>query len=62
MHCREWECNSSALILPGITIGDDVVIGAGSIVTKDLPPRVVEARNPCRILRKVDSEEKEENG
>lgn len=40
-----------SLILPGITIGDDCVIGAGSVVTKDVPPRSVVAGNPAKILR-----------
>ena len=40
-------------VLPGVTIGDNVVIGAGSIVTKDLPSNVVAVGNPCRVLREV---------
>lgn len=40
-----------SLILPGVTIGDDCVIGAGSVVTKDVPPRSVVAGNPAKILR-----------
>lgn len=38
-------------ILPGITIGDNVIIGAGSVVTKDIPDNAVVAGNPARILR-----------
>lgn len=38
-------------ILPGVEIGDGVVIGAGSVVTKDVPSGVVAAGNPCRVLR-----------
>ena len=44
---------AGAIILPGITIGDDVVIGAGSVVTKDLPSGVVAAGNPCRIRKSL---------
>lgn len=44
---------AGAVILPGITIGDDSVIGAGSVVTKDIPSGVVAAGNPCRILREI---------
>ena len=44
---------AGVIVLPGITIGDNVVIGAGSIVTKDLPPNVVAVGNPCRILTQL---------
>ena len=44
---------AGVIILPGITIGDDVVVGAGSVVTKDIPSGVVAVCNPCRILREV---------
>ena len=50
---------SGAIILPGITIGDNVVVGAGSVVTKDLPSNVVAVGNPCRILREVNEHDKE---
>lgn len=38
-------------VMPGVTIGDNVVIGSGSIVTKDVPSGVVAVGNPCQILR-----------
>lgn len=41
-------------ILPGITIGDGAVIGAGSIVTRDVPPRCVAAGNPAKVIRQWD--------
>ena len=41
------------VILPGISIGDNTVIGAGSIVTKDVPSNVVAVGNPCRIMRPI---------
>lgn len=50
---------AGVVILPGITIGDNVVVGAGSVVTKDLPSDVVAVGNPCRILRKVDERDRE---
>lgn len=50
---------AGALILPGITIGDNVVVGAGSVVTKDLPSNVVAVGNPCRVLREVNERDKE---
>ena len=40
-------------VLPGVTIGDNVVIGAGSVVTKDIPSNVVAAGNPCRVIRNI---------
>ncbi|TNV16828.1 sugar O-acetyltransferase [Buttiauxella sp. B2] len=42
------------IVCPGVTIGEGSVIGAGSVVTKDIPPRVVAAGNPCRVIRSVD--------
>lgn len=50
---------AGVIILPGITIGDNVVIGAGSIVTKDLPDNVIAVGNPCKILRKVNEHDRE---
>jgi virginiamycin A acetyltransferase len=40
-----------ALILPGITIGDGAVIGAGAVVTKDVPPYAIVGGNPAKIIR-----------
>ena len=40
------------IILPGVTIGDNVVIGAGSVVTKDIPSDSVAYGNPCRVVKK----------
>lgn len=40
-------------VLPGVTIGRGSTIGAGSVVTRDVPPGVVAAGNPCRVLRKI---------
>jgi maltose O-acetyltransferase len=42
-----------ALILPGVTIGSKSVIGAGSVVTRDIPSGVLAAGNPCRVLREI---------
>ena len=50
---------AGAIILPGITIGDNVVVGAGSVVTRDLPSDVVAVGNPCRALREVCERDKE---
>lgn len=38
-------------VLPGVTIGDNVVIGAGSVVTHDIPSNSVAVGNPCRVIR-----------
>ncbi len=43
----------SVVICPGVTIGEGSVIGAGSVVTKDVPPRVVVAGNPARVIRSL---------
>jgi len=40
-----------ALICPGVTIGENTVVGAGSVVTRDLPPNVLAVGNPCRVVR-----------
>lgn len=46
-------------IMPGITIGDNVVIGSGSVVTKDLPDNVIAVGNPCRILREINEHDRQ---
>ena len=59
----DWKCEatrvkkgasigSSATILCGVTIGEGAIVGAGSVVTKDVPPGAVVAGNPARVLRK----------
>ncbi|MCC8016478.1 MAG: sugar O-acetyltransferase [Clostridiales bacterium] len=49
---------AGAIILPGVKIGNGTVIGAGSVVTKDIPENVVAAGNPCRVLRKISEKDK----
>ena len=44
---------SNVVILPGVTIGDNAVIGAGSIVTKDVPANVIAVGNPCHVMREI---------
>lgn len=44
---------AGALILPGVRIGNKAVIGAGSVVTRDIPDRVLAAGNPCRVIREI---------
>lgn len=61
----DWECvptlvkkgasiGSSASLLCGITVGENAIVGTGSVVTKDVPPNTIAAGNPARVLRKVD--------
>lgn len=50
---------AGVIVLPGVTIGDNAVIGAGSVVTKDLPSNVVAVGNPCKVLREVNDRDKE---
>lgn len=50
---------ANVTICPGVTIGENTVIGAGSVVTKDIPANVVAAGNPCRIIREIDERDNE---
>lgn len=43
----------NAVICPGVHIGSNTVIGAGSVVTRDIPEWVIAAGNPCRVIRKI---------
>jgi maltose O-acetyltransferase len=45
----------AAVICPGVTIGDNSIVGAGSVVTKQVPPNVVVAGNPARRIRSLDT-------
>ena len=46
----------SVTVLPGVTIGDNCTIGAGSVVTKDIPANSIAVGNPCRVIKKVGQE------
>ena len=50
---------AGAIILPGVTVGDNTVIGAGSVVTKDIPSDVVAVGNPCRVMRPINEHDRE---
>ena len=49
---------AGALIMPGVTIGDNTVIGAGSVVTKDIPANVVAVGNPCKVMREISEHDR----
>jgi len=66
----DWECQtirvgqgasigSGAVLLGGITIGENAIVGAGSVVTKDVPKNTIVAGNPARILRQIEDDEDE---
>ncbi len=45
-------------VLPGVTIGENSIIGAGSVVNRDIPPNVIAVGNPCRVMRGITDEDK----
>lgn len=66
---KDWVCiptlikkgasvGSSVTVLCGVTVGERAIIGAGSVVTKDVPPDTIVAGNPARVLRKIGEEKK----
>lgn len=55
-----WIC-ANVTILPGVTIGDDCVIGAGSVVTRDIPAGSFAAGNPARVIRRLDERDSMEH-
>ena len=48
---------ANVTVLPGVTIGDNCVIGAGSVVNRDIPANTVAVGVPCRVLRPVSEED-----
>jgi UDP-2-acetamido-3-amino-2,3-dideoxy-glucuronate N-acetyltransferase len=63
---EDWECintkickgaslGSNSTILCGVTVGEGAIVGAGSVVTKDVPPYTIVAGNPARVIRKVET-------
>ncbi len=64
----DWQClstvvkrgasiGSNVTILGGVTIGEEAIVGAGSVVTHDVPPRTIVAGNPARVIRHLDGTE-----
>jgi len=58
---RGARVGGGAILCPGIEIGEEAFVGAGAVVTKDVPPRAVVVGNPARVLREVPDEELLEN-
>jgi acetyltransferase-like isoleucine patch superfamily enzyme len=54
LACGCW-IGANAIILPGVTIGANAVVGAGSVVTRSVEPRVVVAGNPARVIRRLET-------
>jgi len=50
---------AGVIVMPGVNIGDNSVIGAGSVVTKDIPANVVAVGNPCRVLREIGERDRQ---
>ncbi len=56
---RNCWLGAGVIVMPGVNIGDNSVIGAGSIVTKDIPENVVAVGNPCKVLREINERDEE---
>ena len=56
---RNCWIGAGAIILPGVTIGDNTVIGAGSVVTKDIPDCSIAVGNPCRVIRQITEDDRD---
>ena len=56
---RNCWLGAGVIVLPGVSIGDNTVVGAGSVVTRDLPANVVAVGSPCRVLREIDGRDRE---
>ena len=53
---RVW-IGANVVVMPGVTIGNNSVIGAGSVVTKDIPANVVAFGNPCKVHREITEQD-----
>ena len=59
---RSARIGGGAILCPGVEIGEEAFVGAGAVVTKDVPPRTLVVGNPARVLRDVAADELRENG
>lgn len=55
---RNCWIGAGAILLPGVTIGDNSVVGAGSVVTRDIPANVVAVGTPCRVMRPIGEKDR----
>ena len=55
--CRGARIGGGAILCPRVEIGEEAFVGAGAVVTKDVPPRVIVVGNPARVLREVPEDE-----
>lgn len=53
---RRASVGSGAVILAGVTVGEEAIVGAGAVVTKDVPARTIVAGNPARVIRQIEEE------
>lgn len=56
--CSDAWIGCMSIVLPGVTIGEGAIVGAGSVVTKDVPPYTIVAGNPAKIIRELTPEER----
>ena len=56
---RNCWLGAGVIVMPGVTIGDNSVIGAGSVVTKDIPANVVAVGNPCKVMRPIGEHDRQ---
>ena len=59
---RGARVGGGAILCPGVEIGEEAFVGAGAVVTKDVPPRKIVVGNPARVLRDVPPDELRANG
>jgi len=54
--CRGAWIGANSILLPGVTIGENAVVGAGSVVTRDVPPYCVAAGSPAKVIKKLEAQ------